>query len=86
MDPDHRKEISSRLKLRRQFAQGAMLLVFSIVIATIWCLSEDSLAARFEKIGPSMAVMFGTLIVKLCYYFKIGSDETRAMLDKDKAP
>lgn len=74
-------ENTARNRIRRMMAQGSMLLVFSIVIAVLWCLSSDALAARLEKVGPSLAMMFVALIAQVAHYIQVGSSENRAAME-----
>ena len=69
--------MDDRNKVRRQLAQGSMLLAFAIVISVLWCLSSDALAARLEKVWPPLVVIFPALIVQIGHYIQVGSSETK---------
>lgn len=70
-------EGTERLRMRRQMAQASMILTWVIVIAFLFGLASDLVAARVEKVWPPFAVLFPSLMGYVGYYAKLGSDENR---------
>ena len=75
-------EQSDRNKMRRQMAQASMLLTWVIVVAFLYGLTSDRVAARVEKVWPPFSVLFPSLMAYIGYYAKLGSDETKHAMDK----
>jgi hypothetical protein len=67
--------------MRRQMAQASMLLTWVIVLAFLFGLSSDTVAARVEKVWPPFAVLFPSLMAYIGWYAKLGSDENKAMIN-----
>lgn len=58
-----------------------MLLTWVIVVAFLFGLSSDAIAARVEKVWPPFAVLFPSLMAYIGWYAKLGSDENKHGLD-----
>lgn len=67
----------NRNRIRRQMAQASMILTWVIVIAFLFGLSSDVVAARVEKVWPPFAVLFPSLMAYIGWYAKLGSDENK---------
>lgn len=70
-------ETKDRFRMRRQMAQASMILTWVIVIAFLFGLAADDVAARVEKVWPPFAVLFPSLMGYIGFYAKLGSDETK---------
>lgn len=70
-------ENTARNRLRRDMAKACMVLIWVVVIAFLYGLSSDTLAARVEKVWPPFAVIFPSLMGYIGWYVKLGSDENK---------
>lgn len=75
-------EGSDRNQIRRQMAQASMLLTWVIVIAFLFGLTSDVVAARVEKVWPPFAVLFPSLMGYIGYYARLGSQENRDAMQR----
>lgn len=64
-------------------AVSSMILVWVIVIAFLYGLTSDTLAARVEKCWAPFAVIFPALIAQVMHYIQVGSSETKAAMQKE---
>jgi hypothetical protein len=74
--------IQDRSRIRRQMAQASMLLTWIIVLAFLFGLSSDSIAARVEKVWPPFAVLFPSLMGYLGWYAKLGHEENKIEMER----
>lgn len=61
-----------------------MILVWVIVIAFLFGLTSDTIAARVEKVWPAFSTIFPSLIGYIGFYTHVGSRENRAELEAGK--
>ena len=83
MDPDDRKEMIARNRMRKQMAQAAMLLTWVIVIAFLYGLTSDTIAARVALVWPPFSVLFPSLMAYIAHYTWLGSRENQTLMQKD---
>lgn len=75
---------SIRLRARRQMAQACMILVWAIVIAVLWGLTDDKIADRALKLSPILGTIFAALMGYVGWYAKLGSDENKHAVEINK--
>ena len=73
MSPD----LAESKRVRRLMAQASMVLTWVIVIAFMFGLTSNDIAARVEKVWPPFAVLFPSLMAYVGWYAKLGSDEIK---------
>ena len=83
VNPDDRLEMVERNQMRRQMAKASMLLTWVIVIAFLWGLADDKVAARVALVWPPFSILFPALIGYIAHYSWLGSRENQTLLEKD---
>lgn len=76
-------DAGGRKRARRTMAQAAMILTWVITIGFLFGLADDDIANRVAKVWPPFTVLFPSLMAYIGWYAKLGSDETKAALQKD---